>query len=74
MLQREQAAGGAARLGALDLPAALPPPITVEYCLASFRPPGRSLDEYNRLLHVVIVGGGPTGVEVRTLAAGNPCC
>lgn len=26
--------------------------------------PGRSLDEYNRLLHVVIVGGGPTGVEV----------
>lgn len=26
--------------------------------------PGRSLDDYNRLLHVVIVGGGPTGVEV----------
>jgi NADH:ubiquinone reductase (non-electrogenic) len=25
---------------------------------------GRSLDDYNRLLHVVIVGGGPTGVEV----------
>lgn len=27
-------------------------------------PAGRSLEEYNRLLHVVIVGGGPTGVEV----------
>ncbi|KAF8061375.1 NDA1 [Scenedesmus sp. PABB004] len=26
--------------------------------------PGRPLDDYNRLLHVVIVGGGPTGVEV----------
>lgn len=25
---------------------------------------GRSLEDYNRLLHVVIVGGGPTGVEV----------
>jgi NADH dehydrogenase FAD-containing subunit len=25
---------------------------------------GRPVDEYNRLLHVVIVGGGPTGVEV----------
>lgn len=24
----------------------------------------RSLEDYNRLLHVVIVGGGPTGVEV----------
>lgn len=22
------------------------------------------MDDYNRLLHVVIVGGGPTGVEV----------
>lgn len=27
-------------------------------------PPGRSPDEWSRLLHVVIVGGGPTGVEV----------
>ena len=27
-------------------------------------PPGRPVDDYNRLLHVVIVGGGPTGVEV----------
>jgi hypothetical protein len=26
--------------------------------------PGRPVDDYNRLLHVVIVGGGPTGVEV----------
>ncbi|EFJ46064.1 hypothetical protein VOLCADRAFT_63040, partial [Volvox carteri f. nagariensis] len=26
--------------------------------------PGRPLDEWQRLLHVVIVGGGPTGVEV----------
>ncbi|WIA14591.1 hypothetical protein OEZ85_003105 [Tetradesmus obliquus] len=26
--------------------------------------PGRPIDDYNRLLHVVIVGGGPTGVEV----------
>lgn len=25
---------------------------------------GRPVDDYNRLLHVVIVGGGPTGVEV----------
>lgn len=24
---------------------------------------GRSTEEWNRLLHVVIVGGGPTGVE-----------
>jgi hypothetical protein len=34
-------------------PLLLPPP-----------PPGRPVDDYNRLLHVVIVGGGPTGVEV----------
>jgi len=26
--------------------------------------PGRQTDEYQRLLHIVIVGGGPTGVEV----------
>lgn len=26
--------------------------------------PGRPVEDYNRLLHVVIVGGGPTGVEV----------
>ncbi|GBF90543.1 internal alternative NAD(P)H-ubiquinone oxidoreductase, mitochondrial-like [Raphidocelis subcapitata] len=26
--------------------------------------PGRPMDEFNRLLHIVIVGGGPTGVEV----------
>ncbi|KAG1655670.1 hypothetical protein FOA52_011798 [Chlamydomonas sp. UWO 241] len=25
--------------------------------------PGRTISEFNRLLHVVIVGGGPTGVE-----------
>jgi hypothetical protein len=27
-------------------------------------PPGRPVDEFARLLHTVIVGGGPTGVEV----------
>lgn len=26
--------------------------------------PGRQVDEFTRLLHIVIVGGGPTGVEV----------
>ena len=25
---------------------------------------GRAMDEWQRLLHIVIVGGGPTGVEV----------
>lgn len=41
------------------LPTALSPRILVHIRCA-----GRPLDDYNRLLHVVIVGGGPTGVEV----------
>ncbi|CCM01246.1 uncharacterized protein FIBRA_03295 [Fibroporia radiculosa] len=33
-------------------------------CLESAAFPGQSQDEVNRLLHMVVVGGGPTGVEV----------
>jgi len=33
-------------------------------CLESAAFPGQKEDEINRLLHVVVVGGGPTGVEL----------
>ncbi|KAJ3505381.1 hypothetical protein NMY22_g17607 [Coprinellus aureogranulatus] len=33
-------------------------------CLETAAFPGQSLDEVNRLLHMVVVGGGPTGVEL----------
>ncbi|KZT06661.1 FAD/NAD-P-binding domain-containing protein [Laetiporus sulphureus 93-53] len=33
-------------------------------CLESAAFPGQSQEEINRLLHMVVVGGGPTGIEV----------
>jgi len=33
-------------------------------CLESAAFPGQSEDEINRMLHVVVVGGGPTGIEL----------
>ncbi|THH32192.1 hypothetical protein EUX98_g1987 [Antrodiella citrinella] len=33
-------------------------------CLESAAFPGQSEDEVNRLLHMVVVGGGPTGIEL----------
>ncbi|KAJ3004181.1 hypothetical protein NUW54_g4938 [Trametes sanguinea] len=34
-------------------------------CLESAAFPGQTVDEVKRLLHMVVVGGGPTGVELR---------
>ena len=33
-------------------------------CMESAAFPGQSADEVKRLLHMVVVGGGPTGVEL----------
>ena len=30
--------------------------------------PGQSLDEVDRLLHMIVVGGGPTGIELRSFS------
>ena len=34
-------------------------------CLETAAFPGQSSAEIDRLLHMVVVGGGPTGVELR---------
>lgn len=30
--------------------------------------PGQSPEEVDRLLHMIVVGGGPTGVELRSVS------
>jgi NADH:ubiquinone reductase (non-electrogenic) len=38
-------------------------------CVESAAFPGQSEEEVDRLLHAVVVGGGPTGIELRSIVA-----